>query len=162
MSLEWRQDHGHHHGGGGGAGGRAAELDATIRGWPRRADNDPYKAGLERVADALRSLLPTDLLVIGYNEFCRPTIAEAVAQVIGQGAGRVLVIPSMLTPGGVHAERDIPKALEEIRRSHTGVTIDYLWPFDLRDVASLLASHVRKACLRPAGAGQAGAPQRHV
>jgi sirohydrochlorin cobaltochelatase len=125
--------------------GRAEELDAKIRGWPRRAGNDPYKEGLERVAEALRALLPTDLLAIGYNEFCRPTIAEAIDQVIGQGVKRVLVIPSMLTPGGVHAERDIPQALEDVRRSHPGITIDYLWPFDLDEVASLLAAHVRKA-----------------
>jgi sirohydrochlorin cobaltochelatase len=142
MSLEWRiGGAGHNH----AAEGRAAELDAKIRSWPRRAGNDPYKEGIERVAKALRALLPTDLLAIGYNEFCRPTIAEAVDQVIRQGAGRVLVIPSMLTPGGVHAERDIPQALDEIRRAHPGIPIDYLWPFDLHDVASLLASHVRRA-----------------
>lgn len=128
--------------------GRAAELDAKIRDWPRRSDNDPYKAGLEQLMAALQPLLPTDLVAIGYNEFCRPTIAEAVAQVIQRGATRILVIPSMLTPGGVHAERDIPLALQAARHAHPGVTIDYGWPFDLPQVAALFAGHITSWCLR--------------
>ena len=142
MSLEWRGSQpsdGHRH----LLEGRAAELDAKIRGWPRHDGNDPYKAGVERLADTLRSLLPTTLLAVGYNEFCRPTIAEAIDTIIRQGATRVLVLPTMLTPGGVHSERDIPRALEDVRRAHPAVTIDYLWPFDLEAVAALLASHVK-------------------
>lgn len=147
MSLEWRK------GGGPGHGhvpleGRAAALDATIRNWPRHAGNDPYKAGLEEVAAALRPLLPTALFAIGYNEFCRPSIAEAIEEVIRQGATRVFVIPSMLTPGGLHSEHDIPRALEAVRLAHPGVTIEYLWPFRTTDVAALLASHVKRVLER--------------
>ena len=143
MSLEWRQEHagsqGHR------LEGRAGELDATIRNWPRREDNDPYKRGLEQLAEALRPLLPTDHLVIGYNEFCRPSLPEAVEQVIGMGAARVLVIPTMLTPGGVHSEVDIPRALDELRQAHPAVAIEYVWPFERGEVAGLLASHVRRS-----------------
>ena len=153
MSLEWRQGHGAS-GHAEALQGRAAELDAAIRDWPRRADNDPYKVGLERVAETLRPLLPTDMLAIGYNEFCRPSIQDALAHVIRQGATRVLVLPSMLTPGGVHAEQDIPRALEEARRIHPSVRIEYLWPFDLARVAALLAAHVEAALARPTPAGQ--------
>jgi sirohydrochlorin cobaltochelatase len=146
MALEWRGSHpsdGHRH-----LEGRAAELDAKIRDWPRHGGNDPYKAGLERLAGALRPLLPTGLFAIGYNEFCRPTIAEAIETVIRQGATRVVVLPTMLTPGGVHSERDIPRALDDVRRTHPGVPIDYLWPFDLASVAQLLASHVTHTLTR--------------
>ena len=143
MSLEWPSNgpvaEPHH------LGGRAAELDATIRDWPRHAGNDPYKAGLEQVAEALRPSLPTELLVIGYNEFCRPSIAEAIEQVIRRGATRVFVIPSMLTPGGVHSERDIPRALGAVRQAHPDVSIQYVWPFDLQQIAALLASHITRA-----------------
>lgn len=155
MSLEWRENgpggHGHAHGGhahGHGApSGRAAELDAKIRDWPRRADNDPYKAGLERLAAALRPLLPTDNFVIGYNEFCRPSIPEAIAQAIAQGATRVLVLPTMLTPGGVHSEIDIPRTLEGVQQAYPTVAIEYVWPYRLEHVAALLASHVERAAV---------------
>ena len=150
MSLEWRANstgHPPHQ-----LQERAAELDTTIRDWPRHAANDPYKAGLERLANALRPLLPTGMLAIGYNEFCRPSIAEAIEEVMRQGATTVIVLPSMLTPVGIHSEVDIPHALEAVREAHPDVTIEYLWPFDLQEVAALLASHVRRAIQRPSRA----------
>ena len=142
MGLEWRPEHGGPQAG--PLAGRAAELDAKIRGWPRRSGNDPYKTGLEQLADALRPLVPTPLLAVGYNEFCRPTIAEAVHSVVSQGATRVLVIPSMMTPGGIHSEHDIPNALAAVRATHPGVRIEYLWPFDVQQVAALLAAHIHR------------------
>jgi sirohydrochlorin cobaltochelatase len=156
MSLEWREApdtsgrHGHQH----GTGGRAAELDAKIRNWPRRADNDPYKRGLEQLAAALRPLLPSERFVVAYNEFCRPSVSEAIEGLISQGAARILVIPTMLTPGGVHSEVDIPRALEGLRRSHPGVSLEYVWPFDLPEVATLLAAHIGRAAR--VGASKAG------
>ena len=146
MALEWRGSQpadGHHH-----PQGRAAELDAIIRDWPRHEGNDPYKAGLERLAAALRPLVSAELVAVGYNEFCRPTIAEAIQDVIRQGATHVLVVPSMLTPGGLHSEREIPRALDDIRNVHPGIAIDYLWPFDLTAVAELLAAHVQQTLAR--------------
>ena len=101
--------------------------------------------GLERVADALRPMVPAKLVAIGYNEFCSPSIAEAIEEVVRQGATTVVVIPSMLTPGGIHSERDIPRALDEVRTAHPEVTINYLWPFDVKMVAGLLADHVARA-----------------
>lgn len=162
MALQWRDGAGgHSHAAGGrsgvassghshdsGAGNiqqRIAELDAQIRDWPRRPDNDPYKAGLERVAAALKKLLPITPLVIGYNEFCRPSVPEAIEQMIAQGAKRIFVIPSMLTPGGVHSEEDIPRTLQQMQVRHPGVSIEYVWPFDLEQVAGLLRAHIQRA-----------------
>jgi len=147
MGLEWRGDGSH---GGGQAlrqaqGERAAQLDAKIRDWPRHPGNDPYKVGLERLASELRNLLPTPLFCVGYNEFCRPSIPEAVEAMIQRGATRVLVIPSMLTPGGLHSEVDIPRALEALRAKHPAVSIEYVWPFDVGQVAALLASHLQQS-----------------
>ena len=146
MSLEWRHNHTQD---ASRLQRRADELDAQIRDWPRHAGNDPYQTGLEQVAEALRPLLPATLVAVGYNEFCRPSMPEAIDHVIRQGATRVAVIPSMLTPGGVHAERDIPQALAAIRRAHPTITIQYVWPFDVRQVAGLLAQHVHHALAEP-------------
>ncbi len=143
MSLEWRGNS-HGHSGHEVLKGRVAQLDAKIRNWPRHADNDPYKAGLERLGGALRPLLPTKLLSIGYNEFCCPSIPEAIEEVIQAGATRILVIPSMLTPGGVHSEVDIPRAVKECAQRFPKVAIEYVWPFDLGQVAKLLVSHIQQ------------------
>ena len=145
MALQWGDGgHGHGSGNSGPAAQRSAQLDAQIRNWPRRPDNDPYKEGLERLARSLRPLLGTELFAIGYNEFCSPSVPEAIEGVIRQGATRVLVIPSMLTPGGLHSEIDIPKAIERTRERFPQVDIRYIWPFDLKEVASLLASHLQR------------------
>ena len=64
---------------------------------------------------------------------------------IRQGASRVLVIPSMLTPGGLHSEKDIPRSIQQVQALHPAVSIEYLWPFDLTEIASLLARHIQRA-----------------
>ncbi len=164
MAMQWRDGSGGHsqsaeapgvasssHSHDSGSGDlqkRIAELDARIRDWPRRPDNDPYKEGLERVAAALKKLLPDIPLAIAYNEFCRPSVPEAIEQAIRQGAARILVIPSMLTPGGVHSEEDIPRTLQQMRARHPGVSIEYVWPFDLKQVAGLLAAHIQRISAR--------------
>ena len=127
------------------SGGPATEeeqaLDERIRRWPRTPATDPYGAGIARVAEALRPLLGGAELVVAFNEFCAPTIAEAVEGLVEGGRRRIAVVPSMLTPGGVHSEVDIPEALAALRARHPGVDLRYAWPFDLERVARLLADH---------------------
>ena len=129
------------------AGGEMSEeersLDASIRGWPRTPETDPYKAGFERLADALRAELGGEPLHLAYNEFCGPTIEEAAAIAIAAGARSITIVPSMLTPGGVHAEVEIPEIVDVIRRANPGLEVVYAWPFDLGLVASFFAAHLR-------------------
>ena len=118
------------------------ELDRKLRSWPRTADNDPYKVGFEQLAAALRSELPGRTLLVAYNEFCAPSLEDAVGSAVDAGVREITVVPSMLTPGGVHSEVEIPEALEALRRRWPDVAIRYAWPFDLGAVARLLASQI--------------------
>ncbi len=115
-------------------------LDERIRRWPRTATTDPYGAGLARVAEALRPLLGATELVVAFNEFCAPSLTEAIEDLVARGRQHIVVLPSMLTPGGVHSEVDIPEELAALRARHPEVAIGYAWPFDLAAVARLLAS----------------------
>jgi len=54
------------------------ELDKKIRHWPRTDATDPYQAGLESVASQLRTKLRDVLFALAYNEFCTPSLEEAV------------------------------------------------------------------------------------
>ncbi|MBI2174475.1 MAG: CbiX/SirB N-terminal domain-containing protein [Candidatus Omnitrophica bacterium] len=143
MGLQW-SGNGHHAGAHDSPKGRVTELDQAIRNWPRTVSNDPYKAGLEAVARALRKQLPSCRVILAYNEFCRPSIEEAIEQEIRNGAGRIFVIPSMLTPGGIHSEQDIPRTLDRLRNQNTHTQIIYLWPFEVATVAALLAAQLRQ------------------
>lgn len=118
------------------------ELDRTIRQWPRNAKTDPYQAGLQTLASTLEPLLDGVLFGIAYNEYCAPTLEEAAADLIRQGATGITVMTTMVTPGGSHSEIEIPEILERLRKQHFGVTFRYAWPFDLTLVAEMLAKQL--------------------
>src|SRR5258705_8548769 len=57
-------------------------LERKIRTWPRTPATDPYQAGLEAVAATLRPKLDTARLVVAYNEFCVPSLEDAVTDLV--------------------------------------------------------------------------------
>ncbi|MDX2170654.1 MAG: CbiX/SirB N-terminal domain-containing protein [Deltaproteobacteria bacterium] len=118
-------------------------LDARIRAWPRTPATDPYRAGIEALAAALRPRLGGTPLVVAYNEFCAPSLPDVVDELVAGGVTTVTVVPTMLTPGGSHAEIDIPEALAALRARHPQVTIRYAWPVDMELLAAMLASHLK-------------------
>jgi sirohydrochlorin cobaltochelatase len=122
---------------------RHEELHRKMREWPRTAENDPYCTASHDLAAHLRE--ETGLQVyVGFNEFCGPTVEEAVDLAVQAGADRVVVLTTMMTQGGEHSERDIPHAIEAARKEHRGVEIVYAWPFELPDVASFLSRHIAR------------------
>ena len=120
------------------------DLDQKIRRWPRTAATDPYQSGLEAVATRLQSQLAGVLFGIAYNEFCTPTLEEAVEDLIGKGATHITVTTTMFTPGGSHSEIEIPEILDHLRPQHPGVELRYAWPFDLELVANTLATQIQR------------------
>ncbi len=117
---------------------REAELDRTVRDWPRTPASDPYKYGLEELATALRAQLAGRRLSIAYNEFCAPSIDEAMDALVADGVAEVEVITTMFTPGGSHSEYEIPEILAGVRRRHPGLMVRYAWPFDMQRAATFL------------------------
>src|SRR5512144_2530163 len=104
-------------------------LETELRQWPRTPATDPYQAGLKSLAAHLRPLLEPARLVLAYNEFCAPTVAEAVRALATEGVTDIVAVPSMSTPGGVHAEIDIPETLDALRTQFPQLSVRYAWPF---------------------------------
>lgn len=144
LVTRWKSLEGRRHAAGGPPSAEEIELDHRIRRWPRTETNDPYRMGLLALADALRPSVAPARLLVAYNEFCAPTLEETADLAIAEGARQILVVPSMLTPGGVHAEVDIPEAIERIREKHPSAQVAYAWPYDLTAVAAMLAAHAAK------------------
>jgi sirohydrochlorin cobaltochelatase len=119
-------------------------LETELRHWPRTAANDPYQAGLESLAAHLRPRLEPVRLVLAYNEFCAPTVAEAVRALAAEGITDIVAVPSMFTPGGVHAEVDIPEAIQELQIELPQLRVRYAWPFAGEHLASFFADHLRR------------------
>ena len=118
------------------------KLDQKIRLWPRTPETDPYQAGLELVAKHLKPLLNGAHFSTPYNEFCTPTLSEAIEKQISDGVTEITVVSTMFTPGGSHSEDEIPEELEELRKKHPNVTLTYAWPFNLKKVAEMLVEQI--------------------
>lgn len=119
-------------------------LETELRQWPRTPATDPYQAGLKSLAAHLRPLLEPARLVLAYNEFCAPTVAEAVRALAAEGVTDIVAIPSMFTPGGVHAEIDIPETIDVLRIEFPHLSVRYAWPFAGENLASFLVDHLRQ------------------
>lgn len=120
---------------------RYRELEERIRRWPRSAGNDPFFAGSQELAVQLRRTSGRKV-ILGFNEFCSPSLDEALDQAAGQGAEKIIVVTPMMTRGGEHAEQDIPEALERARKRHPKEKIIYTWPFPAQNIAEFLNSQI--------------------
>jgi sirohydrochlorin cobaltochelatase len=125
--------------------GREKELDDKVRRWPRTAATDPYKSGLEAVREALAARLPGRRVTEAYNEFCGPSVEEAVASLAAEGVERVTLVSTMFTRGGVHSEKEIPDLVRALRDRFPRLELVYAWPFPLDAVAGFLAAQAEGA-----------------
>jgi sirohydrochlorin cobaltochelatase len=121
---------------------RYRHLDAKIRAWPRTAHNDPFWAGSQELAEHLRSATGSEVIV-GFNEFCAPTLDAALDQAAGQ-AEHVIVVTPMMTRGGEHSEIEIPSSVKRAQERHPAVAFQYAWPLDISEVASFLAAQITR------------------
>jgi sirohydrochlorin cobaltochelatase len=123
---------------------RHDELDAQMRAWPRTRENDPFWAASLEMAALLSQAADCQVLV-GFNEFCAPSLDEALDQAVAHGAEQITVVTPMMTRGGEHAEEDIPAAIRRAEARHPGVLFRYAWPFEMAEVARFLANQIKKA-----------------
>ena len=121
---------------------RHDELEAKMRAWPRTELNDPFYAGSVGISQSLANTAGMPV-ILGFNEFCAPSLREALDQA-GLDFRRVVVITPMLTPGGEHAGADIPSQIEQARARNRRTQYIYAWPFETADIAAFLAAQVAR------------------
>lgn len=129
---------------------REAELDKKVRDWPRTPKTDPYKFGVEEIAKALAPKLGGRKLVVAYNEFCAPSVEDAIEGLVKEGFTRVSLVSTMFTRGGVHAEYELPRLVASEAKKHPGVVVEYAWPFNADFIAGFLAGQLARALPTPA------------
>ena len=128
---------------------REAALDKQVREWPRTPETDPYKYGVEEIARSMAPKLGGRRLVTAYNEFCAPSVEDAIEGLVAEGFERIVLISTMFTRGGLHAEFEIPAIVLETRKKHPRVTIEYAWPFDPGFLADFLAAQLSRTAVSP-------------
>lgn len=114
------------------------EFEEEIRNWPRTPENDPFCFGMKAVAAKLEPKIGDAKLVLAYNEFCGPSIEQAVEALVAEDFKHMTLLTTMFTPGGVHSEIEIPEIIEALRNKYPAVVFNYPWPFDLDQVANFL------------------------
>jgi len=119
-------------------------IEQMLRTWPRTPENDPYKHGLESIAAELAPLILPRRLRVAYNEFCAPSVAEALDTATAEGFRRVTLLTTMVTPGGSHADREIPEIVAAARARYPSLLVDYAWPYEPTGVATFLAGHLER------------------
>ncbi|MBC8283418.1 MAG: hypothetical protein H8E32_06350 [Nitrospinae bacterium] len=117
-------------------------LESTIRNWGRTPESDPYKSGLEKLAAHLAPRLEGYILKTAYNEFCYPSIEQAADELAKESVTKVILITTMITPGGSHSEREIPEEVDALRLKHPKINFQYAWPYDLDVFSNLLSDHI--------------------
>lgn len=128
---------------------RHDELETTMRNWPRTPQNDPFWAASLSLGRHLSQATECEVLV-GFNEFCQPSLDGALDQAVAAGAEKITVVTPMMTRGGEHSEVDIPAAIRSARERHPGISFHYVWPFDPAEVARFLAAQIERS-IRPSG-----------
>lgn len=120
---------------------RYRELDEKVCSWPRTEENDPYYMWSKRLAASLKKATGSSVLV-GFNEFCAPSLEQAIGEALTYNTDEVVVVSTMMTRGGEHSEKDIPLAIQRIRNRYPKSKIVYAWPFEVDEVARFFADHL--------------------
>lgn len=118
-------------------------LDREVRTWKRTPQTDPYKTAVEALAKKFSERLGIPVLV-GYNEFCAPTVAEAIEKALLLGASTVQVVSTMLIRGNTHTESEIATTVQEVAQAHPEAKIVYAFPVEEDLVISLLETHLHR------------------
>ena len=64
-----------------------------------------------------------------FLECTRPSLADAVAKLVGQGIHDIVILPYFLTLG-IHLQRDLPNLVGEVQERTPGLTIRVAPPLD--------------------------------
>ena len=119
------------------------ELDKKVRSWPRTKGNDPFHDASKELAAKLAQVEKCKV-ILGFLEFCSPSLEEALLLSVKEEPDKVIVITPMLTPGGSHSGKDIPAAIQSIQKENSHISFVYAWPYDMAHVAEFLAEHIER------------------
>ena len=123
-----------------GTEGRPAGLLLMAHGTPYPEANAP----LERIAARVHARTDYCRVLVGYLECNRPTIDEAIDQLVADGTIRLVALPYFLHAGR-HVQRDLPRILQAAQQRHPQTEM-HLAPYlgdDLR-ITEVIADRVRE------------------
>ncbi|MBN2041900.1 MAG: CbiX/SirB N-terminal domain-containing protein [Spirochaetes bacterium] len=80
-----------------------------------------------------------------HMELARPDIPEAVSEIAGLGANRVIMVPYFLYEG-IHIKKDIPEIIEELKAKYKDIEFIFARPIGFEPLlADILLSRAKEA-----------------
>jgi sirohydrochlorin cobaltochelatase len=123
---------------------RLRSLERLVLKWPRNEFNDPYAHSLRVLAEELKRVGSYDRVWIAFNEFCEPTLEEALDEAAHSDSDVVVIVTTMTIRGGEHAEEEIPAQIERLKPKMGNKLVIYAWPIDPATVAEMLRKNVER------------------
>ncbi len=80
--------------------------------------------GLFKIVEMLRAMGKWDMVEAGFLQLAKPGLTEAVKDIVGKGAKRVVVMPLLLFSGN-HVLKDIPEEIEKEQKKYPDVEFCY-------------------------------------
>lgn len=84
-----------------------------------------WREPIEAVAIQISRRQPQAQVRCAYLEICAPTLPEAAADLITQGAQQIKIFPLFLGVGK-HAREDLPLLIDQLRAAYPGVVVELL------------------------------------
>jgi len=82
---------------------------------------DPEWANpMRRVQEAIRQRLGEMPVELAFLEFMAPNLPDCAAQLVAQGARKIVILPMFIARGG-HLKREVPEMLEVLRATYPQV-----------------------------------------
>lgn len=79
---------------------------------------DPdWAAPFNIIKRQLQAARPQAQVELAFQDFMSPTLEEAAARVVAQGARRAVLVPLFMAQGG-HLKQDLPRMVAKIREQH--------------------------------------------
>ncbi|WP_393916296.1 sirohydrochlorin chelatase [Halostreptopolyspora alba] len=104
----------------GGFDGGGVPLVAVAHG----SQDERSSAAVERLFDGVRRLRPELDVRVAYLDHVTPGAEEAITGLAAEGAGEVVVLPTLLT-AAYHSKVDLPEVLARVRESCPWLRIHY-------------------------------------
>ena len=82
---------------------------------------EPFRAIAERVA----ATRPDLAVRLAFLEFQKPTLADAITELVTAGHQRIRIAPLFMAQGG-HLKKDVPILLDDIRARHPALQLELL------------------------------------
>lgn len=100
---------------------------------------------LEDVVKMYREVSGAAIVEPAHMELAEPSIDQALAKCVGQGATRIVVHPYMLSPGR-HSTSDIPRMVCEAAEAHPGIRVTVTEPLGVDErIGEVIQQRVQAA-----------------